>query len=59
MNYTVPEQTAPHTDASQAGLNKDTSAILGRHLQVKNVARGDLMLTSNFGDFSWVSSISC
>lgn len=29
MNYTVPEQTARSTDASQAGLNKDTPAILG------------------------------
>lgn len=59
MNYTVPEQTARSTDASQAGLNKDTPAILGRHLQVKNMVHGDLMSTSDSEDFSWVSSILC
>lgn len=46
-------------DASQAGLNKDTPAILGRHLQVKNMVYGDLMSTSNSEDFGWVSTILC
>lgn len=52
MNYTVPEQTVLSKDASQAGLNKDTPAILGRHLQVKNMVHGDLMSTSHSKDFS-------
>lgn len=42
MNYTVWEQTVLRKAASQAGLNKDTPAILGRHLQVKNMVHTEL-----------------
>lgn len=59
MNYTVLEQTASSTAASQAGLNKDTPAILGRNLQVKNMVHSDLTPTSDSEDSSWVSSILC
>lgn len=61
MNYTVWEQTVLRKAASQAGLNKDTPAILGRHLQVKTTAHtlGALMSPLESEHFSWVSTILC
>lgn len=59
MNYTALEQTALSKAALQAGLNKDTLAIFGRHLQVRNMVCGTLMSTSNPAAFSWVSTIFC